>query len=88
LSTAIAERDTRMEAQELSDRERGVLLGIAADKTYAQIAHDMGVSHETVKSYANRLRAKLGINSKIGLALWAERNLGGKDNVDGPERAR
>ncbi len=62
-------------ALQLSERERMVLERIAADKTYAQIAHDLGVSHETVKSYANRLRAKLGIDTKVGLALYWERNL-------------
>ena len=62
------------EARELSERERAVLRGIAEDKTYAQIAHGLGLSHETVKSYANRLRAKLGVNSKTGLALYWERN--------------
>ena len=61
----------------LSERERAVLRGIAEDKTYAQIAHSMGVSHETVKSYATRLRAKLGLDTKVGLALYWERNLKG-----------
>lgn len=62
------------EARELSGRERAVLRGIAEDKTYAQIAYGLGLSYETVKSYANRLRAKLGVNSKTGLALYWERN--------------
>lgn len=62
-------------APHLSDRERAVLQGIAQDKTYAQIGYDLGLSHETIKSYANRLRAKLGIDSKVGLALYWERNL-------------
>ena len=62
-------------APQLSEREQAVLRGIAEDKTYAQIAHCLGVSHETVKSYASRLRAKLGIDTKVGLALYWERNL-------------
>jgi DNA-binding CsgD family transcriptional regulator len=66
-----------MEAQALSEREKDVLAGIGQDKTYAEIARDLGVSHETVKSYATRLRAKLGIKTKVGLALWAERNMEG-----------
>lgn len=64
-----------MDATRLSERERDVLRGIVEDKTYAQIAHGMGLSFETVKVYANRLRAKLGIRSKTGLALWASDNL-------------
>lgn len=61
--------------QELSARERAVLEGIGKDKTYAEIAHNMNVSHETVKRYAVRLRAKLGVNTKVGLALYWERHL-------------
>lgn len=63
-----------MNEQQLSTRELAVLRGISQDKTYAQIAHDLGVSYETVKSYASRLRAKLGVHTKIGLALYWERN--------------
>jgi len=59
----------------LSERERDVLHGIVEDKTYREIAAGMGVSTETVKTYANRLRRKLGINSKTGLALWAASHL-------------
>lgn len=88
MNTVTAEGGTRMDAQGLSGRERDVLRGIVADKTYARIAHDLGISHETVKSYANRLRAKLGISTKIGLALWAERNMGGEDDVDASEGQR
>ena len=61
-------------SQVLSEREQAVLQGIADSKTYAQIAYDLGVSHETVKSYATRLRAKLGVDTKVGLALYWERN--------------
>lgn len=59
----------------LTERELQLLRGIVADKTYAQIAHDLGLSHETIKSYVARIRAKLGIDSKVGLALWAAKNL-------------
>lgn len=59
----------------LSTRERDVLRGIASERTYAQIAHKLGLSHETVKEYAKRLRAKIGVDTKVGLALWAERHL-------------
>lgn len=74
MTTALEEDRTVARRQELSERERDVLRGIAADKTYSQIAHDLGLSHETVKSYANRLRAKLGIDTKVGLAVYAVRN--------------
>lgn len=60
---------------DLSQREIQVLRGIANDRTYPQIGHELNLSHETIKSYASRLRAKLGCDTKIGLALWATANL-------------
>lgn len=60
---------------EISPREKQLLRGIAAARTYSEIAHDMKVSHETIKSYVARLRGKLGIRTKVGLALWATENL-------------
>lgn len=58
----------------LSDREESVLRGIVADKTYPVIARDLGISRETVKVYARRLRTKIGVSTKVGLALWAVKN--------------
>ncbi len=63
-----------MTVRDLSDRERAVLRGICADKTYAEIAFELKVAYDTVKTYASRLRAKLGINTKVGLALYAQKH--------------
>lgn len=68
-------QDVAKKTQALTPRELELLAGIRAGKTYPSIAHDLKVSFETVKSYVARLRAKLGIDTKVGLALWAERNL-------------
>lgn len=59
---------------ELTERERAVLGGIKDGRTYAEIARDLGVGFETVKTYASRLRAKTGQRSKVKLALWAVRH--------------
>lgn len=59
----------------LTPRELDLLRGIRADRTYPQIANSLNLSLETIKSYVARLRGKLGIDTKVGLALWAERNL-------------
>lgn len=64
-------------APDLSARERAVLKGIAEGMTYAQIGHRLGVGHESVKTYASRIRAKLGVSTRVGLALYWERNLKG-----------
>jgi DNA-binding CsgD family transcriptional regulator len=61
-------------ADVLSPRERAVVLGIAEGKTYQEIAESLGVGYETVKTYAARLRKKLGLNSKTSVAVWAVRN--------------
>ena len=58
----------------LSPREKAVVLGIAEGKTYQEIAEDLGVGYETVKTYAARLRKKLGLNSKTAVAVWAVKN--------------
>ena len=62
---------------ELSARERSVLDGILRSLTYEAIAHELRISHETVKIYAKRLRAKTGATSKVGLALWGAKHLQG-----------
>lgn len=59
----------------LSARELSVLCGIRDAKTYPSIAHELGLSLETIKSYAARLRAKLGAANKCGLAVWAANNI-------------
>lgn len=58
---------------ELHPREEAVLRGIANGMTYQQIADDLGLGYETVKTWAGRLRKKLGLH-KAGLAAWAVRN--------------
>ena len=62
-----------MKPPALSARELAILRGIAEAKTYAQIADDLGLGYETVKSYTTRIRTKLGIRTKVGLALYWER---------------
>ena len=40
--------------------------------TYVEIAEELGLAYETVKTYAKRVRKKLGFNSKVQIALWAK----------------
>jgi DNA-binding CsgD family transcriptional regulator len=62
----------------LTPREETVLTGIVASKTYREIAAHLNVSYGLVRLYAKRLRRKLQVNSKVGLALWAERRRQGR----------
>lgn len=58
----------------LSGREFDVLDGIARGRSYAQIAAELGVSTDTVKTHAQRLRAKLGARDNahaVGIACRA-----------------
>jgi DNA-binding CsgD family transcriptional regulator len=55
----------------LSAREKDILRGILAERTYAKIGQDLGVQYETVRKYARRLRNKTGIRTRAGLAAWA-----------------
>ena len=58
----------------LTPREWDVLRGIAEGKTNAQIGNGLGGSYETVKMYVNRLRTKLGVRTKVGIAAHAIRH--------------
>ena len=60
--------------QELSPRELQVVEGIVRGLTYSQIAVEIGVGKEAVKTYAARVRSKFGLNSKVQIAVWAVEN--------------
>jgi DNA-binding CsgD family transcriptional regulator len=57
--------------KQLTRRERQVVKLIAENKKYKDIAVELGLGYETVKTYASRIRRKLGVNSKLAVALWA-----------------
>jgi len=59
---------------DLSERELEVVEYIVVGKTYKEIAAEIGIGVESVKTYASRIRKKLNVNSKIKIALWAIEN--------------
>jgi DNA-binding NarL/FixJ family response regulator len=68
-----AMRSARVDAAELSDRERDVLRMLAEGRRTVEIAQTLGISHKTVETYRARLQRKLGINDLSGLVRFAIR---------------
>lgn len=58
----------------LTPRESDVIKLIVKGLRYREIADDLGLSYETVKTYVGRIRKKLAVSSKTEIALWAVRN--------------
>ena len=77
LPTSPAGQDPRLEI--LTDREREVLIEIAAGATNSEIGHKLYMAEGTVKTHIGRLLAKLQCRDRVGLVLFAyETGLGGR----------
>jgi DNA-binding NarL/FixJ family response regulator len=57
----------------LTPRELEVIRGVVAGKTNIEIAHQLNVSPKTVEKHLFNVFEKLGVNSRIEVALWAVR---------------
>lgn len=57
--------------QPLSPRELSFLKLACSELTYFEIAHCMSVSPRTVDGYREAMFEKVGVKSRVGLALWA-----------------
>ena len=66
------EDDVEAENWGLTERELQVVELIGTCMTYAEIAEELGLGYETIKTYAGRVRKKLGLKSKVAVALWAK----------------
>lgn len=51
-------------ASRLSDQECSVLRGVARRRTYKQVAHELGISESSVKTYMHRIYEKSGVSNK------------------------
>jgi DNA-binding CsgD family transcriptional regulator len=61
------------ETHELTPRDRDVLARIAAGRTNAEIADDLGMTFATAKWYVSSVLAKLGVDSREDAARWWRR---------------
>ena len=62
------------EVDSLTDRERETLANIATGRSNEQIAAQMGISLNSVKSYIRSAYRKIGVQSRSQAVLWAVSN--------------
>ncbi|WP_026769286.1 response regulator transcription factor [Asinibacterium sp. OR53] len=58
----------------MNEKELAFLRWTCTDKTYKEIADEMGVSVRTVDGYRDALFQKLNVTTRVGLAIYAIRN--------------
>lgn len=69
-----AAQNPKNELNELSGRERDILVAVAKGKTNKEIADEFNISIYTVISHRRNISRKLGINSIPGLTVYAIMN--------------
>ena len=69
-------------AQDLTAREREVLLLVREGLANKQIASRLGITLSTVKAHLSSAFVRIGVTDRTSAALWAQRHL-----IDGPSSA-
>ena len=72
--TLLSARRAAAPADELSDREREVLLMVAEGLPNKLIAQRLAISEKTVKAHLTSVFRQLGVTARTQAALWAQRN--------------
>lgn len=83
LQTQMAEHLRRPTPSLLSPREEDVVRCVVSGKRNAEIARELEITEETVKTHLNRIFRKLGVRDRVELVLHSTRGGGS----DGPRRA-
>jgi DNA-binding CsgD family transcriptional regulator len=69
---APAKASTAIEpARPLTDRETEVIRAIAKGRTNQEIAAELSISLNTVKSHLTGIQTKLGVRNRVEIAAWA-----------------
>lgn len=71
LSAAVRGEQDHHPLDQLTSREREVLLGIVRGRTNKQVAADLGISHRTVETHRESLMRKLEIHTVAELTRFA-----------------
>ena len=66
---------TSTPADDLTERERDVLLLDVRGLTNGQIARRLGISERTVKGHLTNVFTRLGVGDRTSAALWAKEHL-------------
>jgi RNA polymerase sigma factor (sigma-70 family) len=70
LRTELEQEQRRTRLEQLTPREREVLLRVARGRTSREIAEEFGISPRTVETHRERIMAKLRIRSVAGLTRF------------------
>jgi DNA-binding NarL/FixJ family response regulator len=60
----------KLKRRRLTDRQMEVARLIARDFTYKAIAKELCLAPGTVTTHVTEIRAKLGVASHVGIAVW------------------
>jgi DNA-binding CsgD family transcriptional regulator/tetratricopeptide (TPR) repeat protein len=69
----------RLEADRFSGltrREREIAEMIGSGNTNGDVASSLGVSRRTIETHVENILSKLGVKSRVEIAVWASKNLG------------
>ncbi|MEQ9568875.1 MAG: response regulator transcription factor [Longimicrobiales bacterium] len=85
LRAELEQEQRRSRLDQLTPREREVLLEVARGRTAREIADDFGISHRTVETHRERVMSKLRIRTIAGLTRFVlETGLNADGGEDSP----